>query len=303
MNENKINEIEEVKKLTGATEDRIKLHDDGYWSRAYVVNNGEYVVKFPRNETVSYKNEAKVLDHLNTLKLPINIQKVKWMADDGHCVVFHGVKGKPLSEMRAFTYEQKQNIAKQLGAFIKLLHSVDIEVGEKLPEEKMLDGEISSYQEIYGKLTDFYTKFMTQEERSELDNLMYNVLPKERKKLGAKRVFSHADIFEPNVLVDEEGNVGLIDFANADYCDDSADFGIDEPVLCGLVLDYYGADQNLRKKLAVKKDMSTIINPIFDIEKPGKVIDERGKLAAAEKWIPLVCNVVSKYKTQSFQKD
>ena len=34
-------EISKVMELTGAAEEQIKLHDDGYWSRAYVINDGE----------------------------------------------------------------------------------------------------------------------------------------------------------------------------------------------------------------------------------------------------------------------
>ena len=44
------NEISKVVEFTGAAEEQIKLHDDGYWSRAYVVNGGEYVVKFQKYE-------------------------------------------------------------------------------------------------------------------------------------------------------------------------------------------------------------------------------------------------------------
>jgi len=102
------NEIELVRELTGAVEEQIKLHDDGYWSRAYVVNRGEFVVKFPKYDTVTYENEAMFLNLINTLTLPINTQKLKWLSNDKRCIVIYGVRGTPLSEIKILALSKNE---------------------------------------------------------------------------------------------------------------------------------------------------------------------------------------------------
>ena len=121
------NEIEKVIKLTGAAEEQIEFRDDGYWSRAYVVNGGEFVVKFPKYDTVSYENEAKFLSLLSAITVPVNTQKLMWLAEDNRCLAIFGVKGTPLSKMENFTIRQKQSIGKQIGAFLKQLHSLEVD--------------------------------------------------------------------------------------------------------------------------------------------------------------------------------
>ena len=121
-------EIQKVIEITGATEDQIKLKTDGYWSRAYVVNGGEFVVKFPKFDSVDYVNEAKFLNFINAFNPPINMQKVKWIADDGRIVAFNGVKGTPLSELKNLSVAQKDNLTEQLGNFLKQLHSLKLDI-------------------------------------------------------------------------------------------------------------------------------------------------------------------------------
>ena len=277
-------EISKVIELTSAAEEQIKLHDDGYWSRAYVVNGGEFVVKFPKYDTVNYESEARFLTLIRTMTLPINTQKLKWIAADKRCIALLGVKGTPLSKVENLTSQQKQSIGKQIGAFLKQLHSLKAD----FPGQS-LDEELFEYKTIYDDCTDFFARHFSKGEREILDYLMYTYLPTIRKNLGENLVFSHADIFEPNIFLDDNGKVGIIDCGNAGYFEEAADFCIEDEVLRGFTLDYYGADETLRKKVEVKYDMSTITCPKFGIPLWGEpfIID---------KWIPLIRKVILKYK-------
>lgn len=277
-------EIERVKELTGASESQIMLHDDGYWSRAYVVNNGELVVKFPKHDTVNYKNEAKFLNFINTINVPINTQKLKWLAEDNHCIAIWGVKGIPLSKLGNFTIQQKQSIGKQIGVFLKQLHSIKTDC----PGQN-LDDELIEYKTNYKDCADFYATHFSHEEQQTLDYLMYDYLPTTRKKLGENIVFSHADIFEPNILLDDDGIVGIIDWSNAGCFDEAADFCVEDETLRGFILDYYNASETLRKKVEIKYDMSTIICPQYGISLWGESF-------FIEKWNPLIRKVISKYQ-------
>jgi aminoglycoside phosphotransferase len=279
-------EIKRVKELTGAAEKQIELHDSGYWSRAYVVNGGEFVVKFPKYDSVNYENEAMFLTTINTVALPVNVQKLKWLAEDNRCIAMYGVRGTQLSKLENITFEQKQNIGKQIGIFLKLLHSLKTDCSGQ-----NLDEELLEYQKCYNDCVDFFAKHFSKEEREILDYLMYAYLPAARKNLGEKLVFSHADIWEPNILLDDNGKVGIIDCSNAGHFDEAADFCVEDETLRSFILDYYGADEVLRKKVEIKYDMSTIICPEFGVPLCGEYI-------IIDKWIPLIRKVILKHKNQ-----
>ena len=279
-------EILRTIELTGATEEQIKLHDDGYWSRAYVVNDGEFVVKFPKYNIVNYESEAKFLNLIRTMVLPVNTQKLKWIAEDKRCIALLGVKGKPLSKFENLTHQQKQSIGKQVGMFLKQLHSLNVDFSGQ-----SLDDELFEYKTTYDDCMDFFARHFSKKEREALDYLMYTYLPTMRKNLGENLVFSHADIFEPNIFLDDYGKVGIIDCGNAGYFDEAADFCIEDESLRGFILDYYGAGETLRKKVEVKYDMSTITCPKFGIPLWGEPY-------IIEKWIPLIRKVILKYKKQ-----
>lgn len=281
-------EIDKVIELTSATLEQINLHDDGYWSRAYVVNGGEQVVKFPKHDTVSYEDEARFLNILCGMTLPVNTQRVKWLAEDKRCLALFGVKGTPLSKINNLNTEQKHSIGKQIGGFLKQLHSLKTDFGGQ-----NLDGEINEYKNIYAECAGFYAKHFSEGELAALDNLMNTRLPAARKALGEKLVFSHADIWEPNILLDDSGKVGIIDCANAGYFDEAADFCVEDEALRGFILDAYGASECLRKKVELKYDMSIITCPKFGIPLWGEEV-------IIEKWVPLIRNVISKYKEFNF---
>ena len=280
-------EISKVIELTGAVEAEIELHDEGYWSRAYVVNGGEFVVKFPKYDTVSYKNEAMFLNLIHAMDLPVSTQKVKWLAADNRCIALYGVKGTPLSKLENLTMEQKQSMGRQIGGFLKQLHSLNPEFSGQTLEDELLE-----YGKIYGECADFFAKHFSKEERETLDYLMHIYLPAVRKELGEKLVFSHADIFASNILLDETGKVGIIDCSNAGYFDEAADFCIEDEVLRSFILEQYGASETLRKKVEIKWDMSTINCPKFGVPLWGEAF-------IIEKWIPLIRKVIAKYRNET----
>ena len=279
-----MNELAKVRELTGAAEEQIALHDDGYWSRAYVVDGGEFVVKFPKHEETSYEDEARFLHLLNAAAFPVNMQKVKWLSGDRRCIAVYGVKGTPLTKTGNLTVQQKKSIGGQIAAFLKLLHSLDTDFGGQT-----LEAELFEYQKMYRDCADFYERHFTLDERRVLDVLMHVYLPSARKDLGEKLVFCHADIWEPNILLDSNGRVGVIDCGNAGYYDEAADFGMEDGVLRGFILDHYGAGEALRKKVELKYDMSTVTCPKFGVPLWGEPY-------IVEKWVPLIRGVIEKYR-------
>ena len=221
------------------------------------------------------------------MTLPISTQKLKWIAEDKRCIALLGVKGTPLSKLGNLTIQQKQSIGKQIGTFLKQLHSLETDYSGQ-----NLDDELLEYKKIYDDCADFFAKHFSRKERETLDYLMHIYLPAVRIDLGENLVFSHADIFEPNILLDDNDKVGIIDCGNAGYFEEAADFCIEDETLRGFILDYYGASDTLRKKVEVKYDMSTITCPKFGIPLWGESF-------IIEKWIPLIRKVISKYMNQT----
>ena len=275
------NEIDLIKSITGAVDSAIKQSFDGYNSRAYIVNDGEFVAKFPKHDAVNYKGEAKTLGHLESIKTEINLQKVKWASDDFSRIILHGVKGTPLSEMKNLSLAEKTDIAGQLGKFLKQLHTVKIDMGGE-----NLEQELSNYNDAYKEVGEFYKSNLTKEELARLNFLMFDYFPNHRRRLGENLVFCHADIFENNIFIDENGKVGIIDFGNTGYFDQAADFML-EGELRQLTLDSYGADETLRKKVELKFDMSLLLYSKWEIAR-------NGKDAAIKKCIPILRAVIEK---------
>ena len=92
-------ELQIISNLTGVDKDDIKYSDDGFLSRGYIIENGRIVFKFKKQPEVSYKNEVKMLNFLNSLNLDINLQKVGWVSENDNYLGLYGVVGKSPGEI------------------------------------------------------------------------------------------------------------------------------------------------------------------------------------------------------------
>ena len=70
-------EIELICKLAKVRQDEIKLNDKGVLSRGYVINNGEIVFKFPKQDTTRYDNEVMVLKFFDSCRFRCWTRSVK----------------------------------------------------------------------------------------------------------------------------------------------------------------------------------------------------------------------------------
>lgn len=102
----------------------------------------------------------------------------------------------------------------------------------------------------YIKAKKTLAKYFNSEELVHIDKLMMGEMPHTLHELGEKLVFSHADLGDGNIFIDSDGKIGLIDFNEAGYIDEASDFmDITDDALCSVMLDIYGADENLRRKV------------------------------------------------------
>ena len=91
---------------------------------------------------------------------------------------------------------------------------------------------------------------------------MTEEMPSQLKMLGENLVLSHGDLGGGNLLVDDQGKVGIIDFSEMLCLDEAADFmDTRDDDICQAMLDAYGAGGNLRRKVFIRR----LIRPIFVI--------------------------------------
>lgn len=57
----KDNELQIIEQLTGVAQDQIKLADDGFWSRGYVIDNGRIVFKFKKSPSGKHVIKSRTM--------------------------------------------------------------------------------------------------------------------------------------------------------------------------------------------------------------------------------------------------
>ncbi len=242
-------ELQIVSNLTSVAPENIKYSDDGFLSRGYVIDNGRIVFKFKRNPNVSYKNEIKMLDFVNSLNLNVNLQKVGWTSEDDSYLGIYGVIGKSLESIE-LTDNDCKNYGEQIGLFLQKLHSVKYKDAEKLS----INEELKAWQERFEKSKDLLFHYFKDEEIEKMNNFVYFTAPARLSSLGENTVFSHGDLGMGNIFVDDNGKIGIIDFSESIYLDEAADFmDIEDDKLCQEVLNAYNANNTLREKVAIRR--------------------------------------------------
>ena len=277
-------EIEIVKRLTGVTDDSlIELHDGGFSSRGYVIDKGRIVFKFPRHSDVKYDNEISILKSLNSLGLGVNLQSVGWVSDDNSYLGLYGVVGERLCDLD-LSQTQRQSIGDQLGVFLRALHEAKIECGYRLS----LDEELNGWQHRYESVLGFIKSEFSARDQEIIEYLMTCHMTKTLKSLGEHLVFSHGDLDEGQIFIDTDGKIGVIDFNEAGMFDEAADFmDVDSDELRDIMLDSYGASDELRRKVELRKD----IRPIIALS----AFLERGDQETASKFVQEIRRILPRY--------
>lgn len=242
----KPNELQTIRQLTDVSPDRIKLADDGFWSRGYVIDNGRIVFKFKKSPEVKYEPEIKALEFINSLDLGINVQRVGWTSPDDSYLGIYGVVGQSLDTLPNPDY---RSIGSQLASVLQKLHQAHPDGAEVFT----LDKELAAWQERYRKSHDKLSDYFSDEEIARLDEFIFETIPTKLKELGKKIVYSHGDLGDGNIFVDDEGKVGIIDFSEMCYFDEAGDFmDVSSDELRTAMLDAYGADEVLREKVRLR---------------------------------------------------
>ncbi len=246
-------EIAIIRRLLGLSKrSNIHLMGEGTDSRAYSINNDEYIFKFPRTDeaAASYKQEIAVLKLLESTHLSLMTPIVKW--EDSHCAYFGyiGVPGSSIkSHIKQLPTLLKEQIGASLGRFLKQLHALK-PIGVA---HTTLQQEITNYQDNYQQGLGILTPSFTEMELKELEHFFYDDLPSQMTKLGYAPKFCHGDLLLNNILIDSHDQIGVIDFGNAGYYDQAKDFSnLWDDTIRSTALKAYGPNETLSNKIDLR---------------------------------------------------
>ena len=261
-------EIKIVMQLTQADKKQILINEIGWTSRIYLVDDGRFVFKFPRNKEgkADLNHEINVLKSIEGHDFNLKTPVVKWCGERSDYVGFLGVPGEALSPeaMKFISNTQKETLGKQLGIFLKKLHSVN-GVGNLGGNE---EDQTSEYQEKYRENRNVFEQYFNTDELAFVDELFLKTALSRIKELGKDIVFCHGDFGYNNILLDSNMTAGVIDFGDAGFNDRSIDFvDLDDATVLNAALEAYGDDMVLREKIAIRQKIFPIFLMLFYIDK------------------------------------
>lgn len=257
-------------------DDRVYLNNAGWTSIAIIINEGEYVGKFPRNNQVleEYKQEIKIYEFLREKTLGIPVPELIHVEKDLEFFIYKGIPGKTLDNYDDLTSEQMENIGACIGSFLKKFHEFKHESFLDSPLEK----EIHDLQANFKECNDYLQKNLASESfelvrlfvESEFESTLRN-LPYERK-------LCHNDLGYWNVVFDGEKKIGIIDFGDIAYSDCSRDFVglLDEKVLEKALMVYGRSNDKQFHEKIFTRQKALMINelPYFIKSNKEEIIDQ-----------------------------
>jgi len=232
--------------------EEIEFLGAGYDSEAFLLNQA-YVFKFPRHARAArnlYK-EAIVLKEIKD-KVPLKVPAICFIGTSNHPnqLTFAGHEkneGVPLDAelLATLTDERKEQMAKELAAFLKALHKIELTTQiEGLEVNKK--GKAAYEYEIIKKAAYPYLKETVQHQ---IDEVYHQLL---KQDFQYQKCLIHNDFGASNVYYDQSVDkiCGLIDFGDVAIYDRDMEFvclmydyeeGFDQEFV-QKVLTYYGLD-------------------------------------------------------------
>lgn len=217
------NEEALIRKLAGLNEhDEIAFSDIGWTSRVYVVNSGEVVFKFPREESVKAEYALEVQAYKIAREIGgVLIPDVQWQDPDMNYMGYRGIVGKQLDTvLPTLSIEEKRTIGAQLGRFLAQFHQRELPGAPVMTQEK----EFAEYEQKLQLALPEIKKHFLADEIGRIQRLVLEEYPRKMRELGFKKGLCHADLGYWNLIYSPGAPIGIIDFGDTGYYDTSVDF-------------------------------------------------------------------------------
>ncbi len=260
-----------VSSLTSVRPEEIVYNDLGWTSRIYIINQGEIVFKFPRTQKViqEYIKEIQIYYLLNNINMGVGIPQVKWQGPELRYFGYAGISGVTIDMcLHELTIDTKVKIGKNLGLFLKKLHTLDL----KDANTYNLKDEITEFQEQFRRGENEIQTAFTKKKFSKIKNFVFQEFPDKVLNLGLSKALCHGDLGFWNIIYSSSGNIGIIDFGDVSYCDFSRDFiGLSDPTILESALSIYGEESKLREKIILRMKSLPILELPFFLDKKDRV--------------------------------
>ena len=258
-----------IQKLTSRNVGDIVLNDVGGTSRAYILNNGEIVFKFPRTEQVKgeYTPEIAAYKLVNSLRTTVSVPKIQWEGADNNYFGYEGIVGQSLDKVDEFPGETKIKIGTAVGEFLAQFHKQQLESAR----EMTVEDEIEEFQRKYQLSMEVIKERFNETEQARLKQLATQEIPDTMRTLGSDRALCHGDLGYWNIILGDGGEIGIIDFGDVGYYDSSKDFiGLTDQEVMDASLKVYGDTPTLRENIAIRKKLLYILDLWFFISKANR---------------------------------
>jgi aminoglycoside phosphotransferase len=250
-----------VRSILDASEStEVVFSDLGLTSRVYLINSGEIVFKFPRNNKIKEEYEREVLAYkiAHDIKADILIPEVQWEHPEKNYLGYKGVVGAPMdSAVSTLTAAEKKKFGSQLGRFLRKFHKHDMENALLMSPEK----EFAEYQHKLALGLPDIKKYFTEIEVARIQEYVLKEYPEKMRKLGFTKGLCHGDLGYWNIIYGSDGEVGIIDFGDVGYYDTSIDFaGMSDREILDAALESY--EGNIPRE---KVELRMKIIPVLDL--------------------------------------
>lgn len=192
--------------------------------------------------------EIRVLKQLAELDLPVQIPRVRWEEPSLAYVGFVGVVACDLSEQDVDA-ERARKFGAAIGSFLRVLHAQQLDVPTYTVED-----EIADYQARHRSVIPVLQTSFDAGELRMLDDFFRDAMPATMRAAGQDLRVCHGDLGPWNVIIGPDDAVGVIDFGEAGYWDQSKDFvAMPSPHALEAAYHAYGDSQALRDKVAIRR--------------------------------------------------
>ncbi len=277
--------------LSLSEHDAILFDDEGWDNRVYIVNGGETVYKFPRSPHVmqGYSIEIAALRMLEDIDNEVVTQRFKALDPENRYFSYKGIVGTQLSELLgSLDPEDKKRIGNTVGSFLKELHALDL-CGAPVVTT---DDEVKEYQSKYRLALPIIESSFSADEQSRIARFFLDLMPAEMERLGNELRSCHGDLESYNIVIGSDGTIGIIDFGNIGYYDQSKDFiDFGDDVVLQAALEAYGDSPLLRAKAAVRIMALPAIDLVYYMSKK----DNQGIMLTIERLRALLLGLPDRF--------
>lgn len=250
-----------MRSLAGLRDDElVEVEDEGWDSRVYVVNDGAIVFKFPRTPEAlaAYTDEIAILRVLGGGDGRVVVPTVEWVGPDQSYVGYRGIVGQQLGRLgNALTPDERRRVGRDLGRFLTVLH--DVRLGG-LRRVTVAD-EHDQFCAKFRASRDAIQADFTRTELRTLDEFFSTQLPETMQTLGSDPAPVHGDLGAYNLILGDDGRIGVIDFGDVAVVDRAKDFMGFDAEMADAAFSTYGDRENLRAKVEIRR----LALPVLDL--------------------------------------